>query len=136
MIEEEDEKNEISKPIKDWTLGECKEYCNNRDGCSEHCPLKNICYYLSLGDMTFQDLDLKEKTSFSEKEIEKAKAIKLLFPSAFSITPDGKIIFVKDKNANQITILNGLVGNMFPSLRPGEFYVIDEIIQEGEGKNS
>jgi len=37
-LEEADEK----KPLKNWTLGECKEYCENERHCID-CPLISLC---------------------------------------------------------------------------------------------
>lgn len=31
-----------NKPLEDWTLKECKEYCENESCCS-NCPLIGLC---------------------------------------------------------------------------------------------
>ena len=37
------------KPLKDWTLGECKECCEKQDTC-RNCPLAGLCDEWGLGE--------------------------------------------------------------------------------------
>lgn len=68
------------------------------------------------------------KTRWTEQEVEIAKAVKLLFPSAEELEeadPDIRIW----GNGDRIALIEA---SLFPSLRPGQSYTLDEIIGGAE----
>lgn len=127
------EEANMDKPLKDWTLGEVKEYCNPQGRCSG-CAFFNR----SLGRCRFYDgpyhWDLTDRPRFTEQEVEDAKTIKRMF-GADNFTHIRKDQFGlcemmdgpgDDPNVGWCAI--GMEEWMFPSLRPGETITIDEII--------
>lgn len=131
-MDKEMEKNHFSaikeanmdKPLKDWTLEEVKECCSKHGTCVSECPFstKN-----KLCRMTSNpcDWDLTDKLRFSGQEVERAKAIKLLYKDAEKIQecdPVAKILNNYDSVIAQVDT------GMFPSLRLGETVTLDEII--------
>ena len=86
--------NRPSKPLKDWTLGECKAHCKScEDSCPGGCQLSEICEAL-----TPFKWDLSERPRLTEYEIEMIRAIRVLCPNATCISKskigDVKIIDV------------------------------------------
>ena len=114
----------MDKPLKDWTLGEVKECCSKHGTCVSECPFsdKN-----KLCRMTSNpcDWDLTDKPRFTQREVERAKAIKLLYKDAEKIQecdPVAKILNNYDSVIAQVDT------GMFPSLRLGETVTLDDII--------
>lgn len=33
----------MAKPLKDWTLAEVLDYCEQNEGCPESCPFYRVC---------------------------------------------------------------------------------------------
>lgn len=120
----------MDKPLKDWTLGEAKEYCTSRNGnCADDCIFskKGIGMVCGIAPKPVW-WTLPEKPRFTEQEVERAKAIKVLYPEADSLDecdPQIKVLNIKFVIATLDTAL-------FPSLRPGETVTLDEIIGGAE----
>lgn len=79
------EEANMDKPLKDWTLGELKEWCyqyrkaHTDKPCEQTCPIYQrwICCREWV-----HEWDLEEKPRWTEQEVERAKAIKLIYPNA------------------------------------------------------
>ena len=79
---EEKEEINMDKPLKDWTLGECMGECSKltyRGLTCEQCPLNKIC------GNAVDEWDLTEPPRWTEQEVERAKAIKVLYPAVKNI---------------------------------------------------
>lgn len=114
------EEANMDKPLKDWTLGECKAWCEKNGGeCPERCPIERICDLLEQSPAM---LDLDEKPRFTEQEVERAKAIKVLWPSASAIAK------AASGNVSVCGAPISLSIDHFPSINPMETYTLDEII--------
>lgn len=90
------------KPLKDWTLGEVKEYCKNRQDC-KNCIFKREEIGGCLLRRSIPDMwTLSEKPKYTKEDIEKLKAIKVLYPKAEEITicsfPDFTEVHITAKN--------------------------------------
>ena len=78
------EEANMDKPLKDWTLGEVNEMCKKRDCCRK-------CIFQNKHDKDCKirthptNWDLSEKPRFTDQEVERAKAIKVLWPDAEGI---------------------------------------------------
>ena len=121
------EEANMGKPLKEWTLGELKEWCyqyrksHTNKPCEQTCPIyqRGICCREWV-----HEWDLEEKPRWTEQEVERAKAIKVLYPEADNL----------NECDPQITVLNTkfviatLDTALFPSLRPSETVKLDEII--------
>lgn len=124
----------MDKPLKDWTLGELSEYCKchtSENGNCMNCDLQK-----GIGCCPFEcapaDWDLSEKPRFTEQEVERAKAIKVLWPETNAIKSDGArtiLLVVEDDTSWQ---RETVPEPFFPSAEKNEVYTIDEIIGGAE----
>lgn len=115
------EEANMDKPLKDWTLGELKEYCYKAPHDCIGCKVKqgkNNCPF----DGEPAKWDLDKKPRFTEREVERAKAIKVLWPCAKAV--------VKADSGSISVVGAPMVLNTdhFPSIKPKETYTLDEII--------
>ena len=120
----------MDKPLKDWTLEECKAYCSEKHGaaCFNDDEI-NDCVLEKCGLCCSEpkDMDLLGKPRFTEQEVERAKAIKAIWPCAKAV--------VKADSGSISVVGAPMVLNTdhFPSIKPKETYTLDEII--GNTKN-
>ena len=118
----------MDKPLKDWTLEEVKECCSKHGTCVSDCPFstKN-----KLCRMTSNpcDWDLTDKPRWTQQEVERAKAIKLIYPTAYRLEEADPLIRVWDKEGK---LLSHVDTALFPSHQSGQFYNLDEIIGGAE----
>lgn len=126
----------MDKPLKDWTLGEAKEYCTSRNGnCADDCIFskKGIGMVCGIAPKPVW-WTLPEKPRWTEQEVEDAKAIKRMFGddnfTHIFKDEDGLCKMMDgpgdDPNVGWCAI--GMEEGMFPSIRPGETVTLDEII--------
>ena len=124
------------KPLKDWTLGEVKEYCASRNGnCADDCILsrKGIGMVCEVAPKPAW-WTLADKPRWTEQEVERAKAVKLLYPEIQYIQADDR--FLRGLNKGKESIFLDCVLSWFPSIRSNETITLDEIIgsiHDGEG---
>lgn len=113
----------MDKPLKDWTLEEVKECCSKYGTCVSECPFsaKN-----KLCRMTSNpcDWDLTDKPRWTQQEVEDAKTIKRVFGR------DGAIRRTPNLGERSTLVFDHLYINedLFPSIKPGQSYTLDEII--------
>lgn len=130
------EEANMDKPLKDWTLGEAKEYCTSRNGnCADDCIFskKGIGMVCGIAPKPVW-WTLPEKPRFTEQEVEDAKTIKRMFGADIFThihkDEDGWPEMMdgpgEDGNVGWCSI--GMEEGMFPSLRPNETVTLDEII--------
>ena len=134
------EEANMDKPLKDWTLGEAKEYCTSRNGnCADDCIFskKGIGMVCGIAPKPVW-WTLPEKPRFTKQEVEDAKTIKRMF-GADNFThihkdEDGWPEMMdgpgEDGTIGWCSI--GMEEGMFPSIRPGETVSLDEIIGGAE----
>ena len=116
----------MDKPLKDWTLEETQEYCDEHE-CG-FCELFQMhdCLLNSSPDKW----DLSEKPRFTEQEAEAAKAVKVLFPCTTHLIQFQPNEPVSAKAGDAFVVnLNSV---LFPSIQPGKPYTLDEIIGGAE----
>lgn len=115
----------MDKPLKDWTLGEVKAYCNGHD-CYQDCGLAQSPGKCKILDVCPCEWDLSDKPRFTEQEVERAKAIKVLFPCAIAIVKalSGSV----SVSGASLTLST----EYFPSIQPSQSYTLDEIIGGGQ----
>ena len=119
---------DMDKPLKDWTLGEVKEYCTSRNGnCADDCIFskKGIGMVCGIAPKPVW-WTLPEKPRFTEQEVEATKAIRILFPCATHLIQfqPNEPVSVK---AGDAFVVN-LNRTLFPSVQPCQSYTLDEII--------
>ena len=120
----------MDKPLKDWTLGECKEWCSKHDGaCLEKCPIYDFCIQLQNEPGKWE---IPEKPRWTEQEVEDAKTIKRVFGRDGTIERHSKTMTVP---YSTLTFDHLYISeNLFPSLHPDESVTLDEIIGgKGDG---
>ena len=127
-IEDLMEEANMDKPLKDWTLGEAKEYCTSRNGnCADDCIFskKGIGMVCGIAPKPVW-WTLPEKPRFTDQEVEMAKnLLDVVGPAELkkvadmvTMKVDGKIIYLR-KDA-------------FPSLKNEMAVTLDEIIGGAE----
>ena len=122
----------MDKPLKDWTLGELKEWCyqyrkaHTDKPCEQTCPIyqRGICCCEWV-----HEWDLDEKPSFTEQEVERAKAIRLLFPDAVAVERLGNIIIAERVDRSAACVISA---DLMPIIQNRDFYTLDEIIGGAE----
>ena len=126
------EEANMDKPLKDWTLGEAKEYCTSRNGnCADDCIFskKGIGMVCGIAPKPVW-WTLPEKPSFTQQEVEAAKAVKVLFPCTTHLIQFQPNEPVSAKAGDAFVVnLNSV---LFPSIQPGKPYTLDEIIGGAE----
>lgn len=115
---------DMDKPLKDWTLGEVKECCSKYGTCVSECPFstKNKLCRITSNPC---DWDISEKPRWTEQEVERAKAIKMIYPAAYRLEDTDPLIRVWDKDG---ILLAHVDVNLFLSIKPGQSVKLDEII--------
>ena len=125
------EEANMDKPLKDWTLGEAKEYCTSRNGnCADDCIFskKGIGMVCGIAPKPVW-WTLPEKPRFTEQEVERAKAIRVIYPTAYRLEEANPLIRVWDKEGK---LLAHVDVNLFLSLKPEQSYTLEEIIGGAE----
>lgn len=117
----------MDKPLKDWTLEEVKECCSKYGTCVSECPFsdKN-----KLCRMTSNpcDWDLTDKPRFTQQEVERAKAIRVLWGGVDKLEKSNLHI----KAVDGTHLVATMSADLFPSLYPGETVTLGEIIGGAE----
>ena len=127
------EEANMDKPLKDWTLGEAKEYCTSRNGnCADDCIFskKGIGMVCGIAPKPVW-WTLPEKPRFTEQEVERAKAIRVLYPEIYYIREEDAG-WLRGLTKGKESIFLDRVLSWFPSVQPGQEYTIDEIIGGAE----
>lgn len=126
------EEANMGKPLKEWTLGELKEWCyqyrksHTNKPCEQTCPIYQrwICCREWV-----HEWDLEEKPRWTEQEVERAKALKVLWPEAERLYRGAATITIYTRS--QLFIID-LHAELFPSLHYGKTVTLDEIIGGAE----
>lgn len=105
------------KPLKDWTLGEIKQYCTEKGKYCGDCPFLYDGTRCKLNS-TPEIWPLESKPRWTEREVEDAKTLKRLF-GKYTIAEFGARHVFGGLRLNE---------DAFPSLRPGQSVTLDEII--------
>ena len=119
----------MEKPLKDWTLGELSDYCKkvvDLDGNCFNCEAKKYIGLCPFEETAPCDWDFEVKPRFTEQEVERAKAIRLIYPTAYELEEANPLIRVWDKEGK---LLSHVDTALFLSIQPGQFYTLDEIIK-------
>lgn len=121
----------MGKPLKEWTLGELKEWCyqyrksHTNKPCEQTCPIyqRGICCREWV-----HEWDLEEKPRWTKQEVERAKAIKLIYPNAEKL----ELIPCAIRVYTDIGAIAYLHADLFPSMKNGQISTLDEIIGGAE----
>lgn len=127
------EEANMGKPLKEWTLGELKEWCyqyrksHTNKPCEQTCPIyqRGICCREWV-----HEWDLEEKPRWTEQEVEDAKTLCRMWPGGeieFKRYADGRCAMVHIQGSLHGCLDLGQV-DLFLSLRPGQSVTLDEII--------
>ena len=128
------EEANMDKPLKDWTFSEVQEYCKKQRNTSERCSsckIKKFCdkYLGKKGESASPKYwDLSEPSRWTEQEVERAKAIKLIYPNAEKLELIPCVIRVY----TDIGAIAYLHADLFPSMKNGQISTLDEIIGGAE----
>lgn len=118
----------MDKPLKDWTLGEAKEYCTSRNGnCADDCIFskKGIGMVCGIAPKPVW-WTLPEKPRFTEQEVEFARLVKDACKNVVWVKRNDEHTLVWKTEHNEDE--HRLPFRLFPSIKPGQTYTLDEII--------
>ena len=125
------EEANMDKPLTDWTAGEISAYCKDHvaeDDICMSCELQK-----NIGCCPFEcdpaSWDLKDNLRFTQQEVERAKAIRVIYPTAYRLEEADPLIRVWDKEGK---LLSHVDTALFPSHQSGQSYTLDEIIGGAE----
>ena len=95
--------------------------CDTNKPCEQTCPIyqRGICCREWV-----HEWDLEEKPRWTEQEVERAKAIKLIYPNAEKLELIPCVIRVY----TDIGAIAYLHADLFPSMKNGQISTLDEII--------
>lgn len=126
----------MDKPLKDWTLGECQEECENAGECCK-CRLHSsselssckvrIALYKKSDPAHWELID---KPRFTQQEVEDAQDLLRCLRDAVSITRYANgVVWIFDASGEEIARMKD---GTFQSIQPGHTYNLDEIIGGAE----
>ena len=128
------EETNMDKPLKEWTLGELKEWCYQYRKSHTNKPCEQICPIYQRGICCREwvhEWDLEEKPCWTEQDVADAKMVLRVFNGfQIGIRRDNvgrTSTIAKDGYPN--TVINE---DMFPSIQPGQSVTLDEIIGGAE----
>ena len=121
------EEANMDKPLKDWTLGEIKRKCEVHLNLCAGCPAYRTPGGCRLNTIAPNAWDLDDKPRFTEQEVERAKAIRVLYPNVTGIV-------LKSSN---VVVSTGMFlffaeEDLFSSIKLDEIVPIDKIIGGAE----
>lgn len=135
IIEDETMNEKTEKPLKDWTLGEVKEFClqrtnneksDSKDSCFE-CRFNNIC------SVWPGRWELKENRRLTPEELEICKAVGAKWVSRDSESDGfvychtgGKVERINGVTVGEV-VLCGIDRSLFPSVKPGDLICVKEV---------
>lgn len=114
------------KPLKDWTLGEIKQYCTEKGKYCGDCPFLYDGTRCKLNS-TPEIWPLESKPRWTQQEVESAKIISVLFPEATHIERlrGSKVLGITGAKDGWIADIES---SLFPGIKSGQSYTLDEII--------
>lgn len=124
-LEIKQEEDNMDKPLKDWTLGEIKNYCEKHD-CTKDCPCSASNGECKINRVNPCEWDLEENPRFTEQDVEDAKAVKRVFGRDGTVKRLNKAI--TDPYSNLTFDHMYINERMFPCIFEGQEYTLDEII--------
>ena len=128
---EKKEEANMDKPLKDWTLGEVKIYCEKTEDCKE-CPfyskyIEKDLFHCKLVNASPECWCELETPRFTQQEVESAKIISVLFPEATHIERlrGSKVLGITGAEDGWIADIEN---SLFPEIKSGQSVTLDEII--------
>ena len=116
-----------------WTFGgDPTKFRINKDGHREyyHCDRwQDGCAEFNLCDVINHPDFINRDPRFTQQEAERAKAIRLIYPTAYRLEEADPLIRVWDKEGK---LLAHVDVNLFLSLNPEQSYTLDEIIESAQ----
>lgn len=121
QLNAENKEDNMDKPLRDWTLGECMGECSKltyRGLTCEQCPLDKIC------GSAVDEWNLTDKPRFTQQEVEDAKILaRALLADGFERDTTGDVFATSSVACRTL-----IDSRMFPSIQPGQSVALDEII--------
>lgn len=124
----------MNKPLKDWTLGEIKAECKKHGSKHTGCVFWDDGGYCRLEDRldkTYpQAWDLSEPPGWTEQDKADAEAIRRVFGRGGTVKRYHKAF--TEPNSNLVFDSLYINEYLFPSIKAGQEYTLDEIIGGAE----
>lgn len=103
----------------DTPYGQFKRCVVDEEGQILNTGINVLCYIINHPDRIIR------KPRWTEQEVERAKAIKVIYPTAYLLEEAGPLIRVWDKEGGLLSYLDTA---LFLSIQTGQSYTLDEII--------
>ena len=120
----------MDKPLKDWTLGEVKIYCEKTEDCKE-CPfyskyIEKDLFHCKLVNASPEYWCELETPRFTQQEVEFARLFNAACKNVVWIQRNDEktLVWVVEYSNEEYR----LPFRLFPSIQPGQSYTLDEII--------
>ena len=107
----------------DTPYGQFKRCVVDEEGQILNTGINVLCYIINHPDRIIR------KPRFTQQEVERAKAIKVIYPTAYRLEEADPLIRVWDKEGK---LLSHVDTALFPSHQSGQSYTLDEIIGGAE----
>ena len=107
----------------DTPYGQFKRCVVDEEGQILNTGINVLCYIINPPDRIIR------KPRFTQQEVERAKAIKVIYPTAYRLEEADPLIRVWDKEGK---LLSHVDTALFPSHQSGQSYTLDEIIGGAE----
>ena len=126
------EEANMDKPLRDWTLGEVEAHCQQKARCKDCDMLRKNGYECRFSGGPYL-WDLSDKPRFTEQEVERAKAIQVMWPEAKEVrVRNGAQGEIEYRVCTGCAVLGVLYGDVFPTMERLKEYTLDEIIGGAE----
>lgn len=125
----------MNKPLSEWTLGEVKAECEKHTAHCVGCPLWTDAAGCRLDTSCYRDndpkrWDLSEPPRWTEQDKEDAEAIRRVFGRGGTVKRYHKAF--TEPNSNLVFDSLYINEYLFPSIKAGQEYTLDEIIGGAE----
>ena len=119
---------EVGEPFKVDGYGSMNFYIDeNGEACSNYTNDPDYCTAIYQA-INHPDRIIR-KPRFTEQEVERAKAIRVIYPTAYRLEEADPLIRIWDKEGK---LLSHVDTALFPSHQSGQSYTLDEIIGGSE----
>ena len=119
------EEANMDKPLKDWTLREVEVHCQQKARCKDCDMLRQNGYECRFSGGPYL-WDLSDKPRFTEQEVGDAKMVKRVFGRTGTVKRVDPIM--TEPYSNLVFDHLYINKDLFPSIKPGQEYTLDEII--------
>lgn len=125
------EDSNMDKPLKDWTLGECKKYCENRKALEDMCggcKIRGWCDAITNEDkVTPEEWEFPPK--YTTEEIETAQSLVNIWPDLKLYRHGDQVL---EMRSAEYGVFAYIKPDAFPSVGTKQLVTVQEIAESGK----